>query len=203
MRITLIVGTVTAALCAVPIGAAATPAYSNYAAPIYAGPGTDYPVVGKLARGAVVNVNGCLIDYSWCDVKFGPNRGWVAAADLSSTTYTYQHQPAPLAQYGPQLGLPTLSFFLGDYWDRNYRDRPFYRDRNRWEERQRADRRDYRGPPGRNYSNQEPRGRDYSVDRREAEISNFSQSNDRFARELGGTTERQPGSSFDSSNRGN
>ena len=73
MRITLIVGTVTAALCAVPIGAAATPAYSNYAAPIYAGPGTDYPVVGKLARGAVVNVHGCLTDYSWCDVNFGPN----------------------------------------------------------------------------------------------------------------------------------
>lgn len=193
MRITLIAGAVAAALCAVPLGAGATPAYSNHATPIFAGPGTDYPLVGRIAGGAVVNVNGCLADYSWCDVNLGPNRGWVAGAELSSTTYRYHNQRAPLAVYGPQIGLATLSFVLGDYWDRNYRNRPFYRDRNHWEERYRAERRDYR----------EPRGRDYSVDRQEAERSNFSRSNERLAKELGGTTERQPGTGIDSSSRGN
>ena len=32
----------------------------------------------------------------------------------------------------PTLGIPTITFDLDNYWDRNYRGRDFYRDRDRW-----------------------------------------------------------------------
>ena len=136
MRATVIAATIAAALSAVPIGAGATSAYAIAGAQILAGPGNDYPIVGRLQSGAVVDVNGCLRDYSWCDVSFGPNRGWVHGRGLSSP---YQYGAAPIVQYGPQHGLPTITFSLGDYWDHHYRSRPFYGERDHWEQRWRDD----------------------------------------------------------------
>jgi len=84
LRATVITGTAATALYAVPLVAAAAPAYAITDAQILAGPGDYYPVVGQINRGAPVDLNRCLPDYSWCDVSFGPNRGWVYGEQVTS-----------------------------------------------------------------------------------------------------------------------
>ena len=69
-------------LFAAPLAANAQRAWAINGADIFAGPGPDYPVVARLAPGVGLRINGCLSDYQWCDVSFGPNRGWAYAGDL-------------------------------------------------------------------------------------------------------------------------
>jgi uncharacterized protein YraI len=125
-----------AALAAVPGIASAQPrAYMLDGAEIFAGPGDQFPVVARVGPGVGVRVQGCLNDYTWCDVTFGANRGWVYAGELG---YPYQSSRVPILEYGPRLSLPIISFTLGNYWDRYYRARPWYRERHDWDNRWRA-----------------------------------------------------------------
>jgi len=101
-----------------------------------AGPATDYPVVAVLPAGFALSVQGCLPEYTWCDVVAGQSRGWMAAGNIN---YYYQNSYVPLNSYGPAIGIGLLGFALGDYWGNHYRDRPFYRDRGRWEGRRFAE----------------------------------------------------------------
>lgn len=94
-----------------------------------AGPDRGYPLVTWLAAGTAVQVNGCLSDYRWCDVTAGPDRGWVFARNLQ---YSYQGQPVAIYGNGAQLALPIIGFILGSYWSDYYRDRPWYRSQNQW-----------------------------------------------------------------------
>jgi uncharacterized protein YraI len=96
---------------------------------VRAGPDRSYPVVAQLPPGAGLQVEGCLDDWSWCDVGFDDMRGWVYAPGL---TYVYHGDRVALYSYAPSLGIPVVSFELGAYWDAHYRGRPFYRDRDRW-----------------------------------------------------------------------
>ena len=107
-------------------------AYTTRTANVRAGPDTDFPVVAQLAPGTPVHVDGCLSDYQWCDVDFGPGRGWVHTRALQSN---YGSRVVPIYDYGASIGLPIVTFSLFNYWDRHYRDRPWYRDRPRWESR--------------------------------------------------------------------
>jgi len=99
---------------------------------VRAGPATDFPVVARLPRGAPVHIEGCVSGYQWCDVEFGGNRGWIASRLLQAS---YQSRVVPLDGYGATLGLPIISFALGDYWNDHYRGRPWYSQRPRWEQR--------------------------------------------------------------------
>ena len=123
-----------AALATAPGPAAAAPhdAYAGKSLHLRAGPGRDYPVVAVLARGTRLDVQGCLPDYSWCDVVSGPLRGWVYAANIESM---HEGRPVPLMDYGSALGIAIFSFILGDYWGEHYHDRPWYRDRDTWGQR--------------------------------------------------------------------
>lgn len=116
-------------LCSIPAAALAQEAYTNRAANVRAGPDRTYPVVGQLPPGAGLQVMGCIDDYSWCDVVFGDNRGWVYAGSLS---YPYQSGRVPILGYGAVIGLPIITFSLGNYWDSYYRGRPWYRNRSYW-----------------------------------------------------------------------
>ena len=95
-----------------------------------AGPGRDYPLVGRLVPNTPVQVGGCLGGYNWCDVIVGPDRGWVYASHLS---YVYQNRPVPILGWGAQIGLPVVVFSIDSYWDQYYRQRPWYSQRPRWE----------------------------------------------------------------------
>ena len=131
---------------ALPVAAAAQEAYTTRTANVRAGPDASYPVVAQLAPGYPVQVMGCLDDYRWCDVVFADNRGWLYAGNLS---YPWQSSRVPILTYGPTLGLPIITFSLGNYWDRYYRGRPWYGNRNYWASRPVPHRQ--AGPPARAY----------------------------------------------------
>jgi uncharacterized protein YraI len=118
------------ALC-MPFAAQALDAHTSQSANLRAGPGHDYPVIVVLPPYAPLDVQGCLSDYSWCDVIAVDinERGWVYAGDIE---YLYEGAEVPLLEYGPMSGIVVIPFVLGDYWDRHYPHRPWYRNRDQW-----------------------------------------------------------------------
>jgi uncharacterized protein YraI len=94
-----------------------------------AGPGTYYPVIVVVPTHAPIAIVGCLGDYTWCDVLFQGNRGWMRSIYLKKWYSGYYYS---LQDYAPRLGLRVVSFDINPYWDSNYRERPFYRDKGRW-----------------------------------------------------------------------
>ncbi|WP_321805830.1 SH3 domain-containing protein [Burkholderia sp. BCC1993] len=133
--------TIIRSLCVVLFGVAAIPgfadaqssAYTNSGAEIYAGPAPDYPVVAEVPPGTALDVFGCLSDYAWCDVALPGVRGWIDAEQLD---YPYEGNYVPLLEYGAIIGVPVTGFAIGAYWDRYYRHRPWFHDRDRWEHRE-------------------------------------------------------------------
>ena len=121
-----------AGILGVMLGSAAvavTPARTLVEANLHAGPAFSYPVVAVLAPGAVVEVQGCLPDYSWCDVIAGRERGWVNADYLG---HDGQDTELSLHDYGAGLGIAVFSFLPQAYWHEHYRHHDFYPRRGYW-----------------------------------------------------------------------
>lgn len=97
---------------------------------IFAGPGFQYPTVGRVQWGSSLILYGCLRDYAWCDVSTGYDRGWVDADDLSVTRSGRNY-----TLYGSRdwYSYPIVTFMFGSYWDNYYRNRAWYGDRNRYQ----------------------------------------------------------------------
>jgi uncharacterized protein YraI len=131
MRKLLTVG-LASLILAIPLATSAQDAFTTRSVNVRAGPDTSYPPVATLGGGAPVQVMGCLDDWSWCDVAFEDNRGWVYAPYLS---YVYQGARVPFYTYAPSFGIPIVVFSLGSYWDRYYRGRSWYGRRDYWEHR--------------------------------------------------------------------
>lgn len=139
-RESIMLNTIVRSLCVVLAGLAAVPgvadaqssAYTNSPAELFAGPAPDYPVVAQIPPGTALDVFGCLSDYTWCDVALPGVRGWIDAQLLD---YPYQGNYVPLLEYGAIIGVPVTGFAIGAYWDRYYRHRPWYPDRDRWARR--------------------------------------------------------------------
>jgi uncharacterized protein YraI len=94
-----------------------------------AAPDIDYPLITTLRVGSAISVLGCVDDYQWCDVTAYGERGWISGDYIE---YEYQNRRVPLYGYGVQIGIPIISFVIGDYWGSHYNHRSFYRDRDRW-----------------------------------------------------------------------
>src|SRR5579862_5732486 len=124
--------------------AAAQNAVTTQPASVFAGPDDSYPMVAQLDADAPLQVMGCLDDWSWCDVAFGDDRGWVYAPDV---IYNYSGGYVPLYTYAPSLGVPVVQFTIGDYWDRYYHGRPWYQRRDEWLHRGPPHHRRPSGPP--------------------------------------------------------
>ncbi|MBB6187164.1 SH3 domain-containing protein [Rhodanobacter sp. MP7CTX1] len=114
---------------AIPVLAQAQDAYVTDNVDLFAGPDPSYPLVAQIPAGTEVGVQGCTDGWEWCDVIAYGSRGWVAGNYIQ---YDYQNQPVLLPMYGAQIGIPVVTFVIGDYWDRYYRSRPFYGDRATW-----------------------------------------------------------------------
>jgi uncharacterized protein YraI len=122
-----------AILFSATMAAQAQNAYATRTLHVRAGPDRTYPTVAQVEAGAPVNVQGCLDDWSWCDVAFDDTHGWAYATGIA---YVYEGDRVPLYTYAPSLGIPVVTFSLGEYWDRYYRGRPFYHEREQWVHRQ-------------------------------------------------------------------
>lgn len=107
-------------------GAAATTAIATANVNLRAGPSTSYPAVTVVPAGMTIATYGCISGYSWCDIGFGPYRGWVAA---SYVQVIYRGSPVVLtAPVAPVVGITVVSFNRA-YWDRYYTAYPWY---GRW-----------------------------------------------------------------------
>lgn len=112
-----------------PLTAAAQNAIITQPAQLFAGPAPDYPVIAAVYPGLEVSVIGCLADYMWCDVMLQDGlRGWAYGPSLA---YGWMGNALPVPDYGPSLGIPLVTFFIGDYWGRHYRHQPWF-DEYRW-----------------------------------------------------------------------
>lgn len=114
-----------------PALAEAAEGYATANVNMRSGPSTAYPAVTVIPVGAPIEIHGCLADVPWCDVSFIGGRGWVAGRYVQTV---YQQNRVYLEpRYYRPLGIPTVTFSVGTYWDRYYRNRDFYRDRHRWD----------------------------------------------------------------------
>jgi uncharacterized protein YraI len=103
-----------------------------------AGPARDYPLVASFPPGVPIAVQGCIGGYSWCDVVGpGGERGWIYAGNI---VYPYQSAYVPVIQYGAVIGIPVITFVIGNYWGDYYRHRPWYGNMQHWH--------NHRPPPG-------------------------------------------------------
>jgi uncharacterized protein YraI len=134
----------TVAMALLPGMAQAQAAYTARDVHLRAGPSPQYLSIAVLPAGFQISVQGCLSNYSWCDVIAGPNRGWVYAANIN---YPYQSAYVPVLNYGAVIGIAVVGFIVGDYWTEHYRDRPWYPDRYQWVNRPVTPRGGFRPPP--------------------------------------------------------
>ncbi|XUY28745.1 SH3 domain-containing protein [Agrobacterium sp. rho-8.1] len=119
------------ALVAAPaLAQAATQGFSTANVNMRSGPSTAYPAVVVIPNGAPLTIHGCLSDTPWCDVSFSYGRGWVAGRYVQAIYRQNRVYVEP--RYYRDLGVPIITFEAGRYWDQNYRDRDFYRERDRW-----------------------------------------------------------------------
>ncbi len=113
-----------------PHGARADDAYSTTSLHLRAGPHINLPVVATLQRHERVELLGCVNGYQWCEVRTNYDEyGWVSSYYLRTlvgrNSYTiidadgFSH--TRIIIYKPR-----------DYWDRHYRNKTFYRDRDKW-----------------------------------------------------------------------
>ncbi|MGG7519248.1 SH3 domain-containing protein [Allorhizobium undicola] len=113
-----------------PVAAEAAQAFATANVNLRAGPSTQYPPVLVVPTGNRVEIFGCLSSANWCDVGYSGYRGWISGSYLQ-TTYSQRRIYVDPDYYRP-LGIPTVTFSVGSYWDRYYRGRDFYRERDRW-----------------------------------------------------------------------
>ncbi|MFD1745176.1 SH3 domain-containing protein [Rhizobium helianthi] len=149
------------AFCALPaVASAASSGIATANVNMRSGPSTRYPAVVVIPAGAPITINGCLNNVNWCDVTFARGRGWVSGSYIQATYRQNRVYVAP--NYYRSLGIPTITFDVDTYWGRYYRDRDFYRERDRW--RSWDYRRDLPPPPPPGWRERDP-DRDWARDR--------------------------------------
>jgi uncharacterized protein YraI len=128
-RVVFSFGALLLAVCGI---ATAQNAYTARPMNVRAGPNRDYPLVAQLDAGTPLDVHGCLDGWSWCDVSFEGNRGWMYGGGIY---FEDNGDNVWLYSYGPQVGLPIITFSLDTYWGQYYRGRPWYAQRDTWAHR--------------------------------------------------------------------
>lgn len=110
--------------------ARAAEAYAVANVNLRAGPDGGYPVVEVVRQGERIELLGCLYGLQWCEVETrGEERGWIYAHYL---TMSYEGRGYTIIQGNGLGGLRIITFTPRSYWNKYYRTKYFYRDRDRW-----------------------------------------------------------------------
>lgn len=141
------------ALVGAATAASAQEAFTTNDVAMRAGPGTRYPVVRMLPEDARVYIHGCLSNWDWCDVSWRRSRGWVFSDYLEAL---YRNRRVDFDAYRGYVDIPFVTFGFG-YWDRYYRDRPWFDNWDRWGDRNDRRWRHYRDSNG-DWNNDGDRG---------------------------------------------
>jgi uncharacterized protein YraI len=128
LRTAIVAGLATTALLLAPALAQAAEGVVVETTSLFAGPDSQFPPVDQVPAGTSVQVNGCLTGYTWCDVSFQNDRGWISGQALE---ILYQSRRVRVVEITPDV-VPFVSFEFNSYWDEHYRDRPFYGERDRY-----------------------------------------------------------------------
>lgn len=131
MRYLHVMALAATALAGAATAASAQQAYTTDDAGMRAGPGMRYPLVRVVPGDAVVYIHGCLRNWDWCDVSWRRSRGWVFSDDLEGI---YRNRRIAFDRWRGNVEVPFVTFGFG-YWDRYYRDRPWYGSWERWGDR--------------------------------------------------------------------
>ncbi|MBO9716875.1 MAG: SH3 domain-containing protein [Pseudoxanthomonas sp.] len=130
-------GAVLLALCGAASAASAQDiAWTTTHANLRTGPDSGYPPILTVPAGEAVEVLGCIDDWSWCDIYWDGERGWISAGLLE---YDDSGNRVDVYDHGVYTGWPIVTFVFGSYWHDHYRDRYWYHDRDYWQA--------YRPPP--------------------------------------------------------
>jgi uncharacterized protein YraI len=98
-----------------------------------AGPDNTFPVVATIPAQAHMDLEGCLSGWTWCDVSWNGQRGWVSGHDIESI---YQNKTSYVTELGPTVNVPVVTYNTSTYWDTYYKTQPFYTKREefvKWE----------------------------------------------------------------------
>lgn len=110
--------------------AGAAEAYTTTAIHMRAGPDADFPIVATLQRGERIELLDCIEGAEWCEVEtsYG-ERGWTASYYLQTS---YNGQTIGARDFAYDGGTRIVIFQTAPYWDRYYRNKSFYKNRDQW-----------------------------------------------------------------------
>jgi uncharacterized protein YraI len=128
IRSAIVAGFAAVALLVAPALAQAAQGFIVSDTTLKAGPDEQFPDVDSVTAGTEVIVNGCLGGFSWCDISFQQDRGWVSGQDLE---VMFQNNRVKVVEATTEV-VPAVTFEVAIYWDQHYRERPFYKDRDRF-----------------------------------------------------------------------
>lgn len=117
-----------------PAAAQAASGFATANLNLRSGPSTQFPAVTVIPNGARVEVHGCVATRNWCDVSWGPARGW------ASYNYLYVDDRGRRRNVR-EWRAPVVTFEVNRYWGQHYKGRPFYQQRDRWDRFDRDNRR--------------------------------------------------------------
>lgn len=105
-------------------------------AQIHAGPGPEYPRVEYVRFSTTASLYGCLSEVEWCDISTPTARGWVPTYALA----VQQNQRFyDFSQSRAWYAYPVITFVIDRYWHDHYRNRDWYRDRDRYRHHRHGD----------------------------------------------------------------
>ncbi len=118
-------------LVAAPTAAQAATAYATNNLHLRAGPDGRYPSIGIVRDGERVELLGCVAGEQWCEVETREGEyGWVAAYYLRMTTPTGRR--VTIIEEKANGGVRVTIYNPHSYWDRHYKSKYFYKDRDKW-----------------------------------------------------------------------
>ncbi|MBO0663229.1 SH3 domain-containing protein [Jiella sp. MQZ9-1] len=162
MKLPILAAAALTATVAIPAGQAfaSQKAIATTNVNLRAGPSTSYPAVDMVEAGEGLRVFGCLQTRSWCDVRYRGQRGWMSANYIAVASQSYRAR----REFDP-YSAPVITFSVDSYWGDHYRQRSWYRDRDRF----RGDFREDRGPRDRDFDRRDRERHDWERARLERE----------------------------------